>query len=98
MWYGGWIDVTELDVVEMLQSANTQWDGVSYSLVERCIRASPEQIGLVPVLHEVLDVSHLMVNGLEVFRIHLRTHFDPALRALTITQLTNCYNHGIKLN
>ena len=29
---------------------------------------------LVRVLHEVLDVSHLVVNRQQLIRVHLRTH------------------------
>ena len=58
---------------------------VSDGLVERRIRARSEQVRLVPVLHVVLDVTHLVVDCLEVFRVHLRAHLDPAVQPPPIT-------------
>jgi len=61
----------------MLQCAYTQGHGITHSLVERCVRSRPEQTRQTPVLHEVLNVTHLMVDHLKVARIHLGTHLDP---------------------
>ena len=36
-----------------------------------------EHLGLVPVLQEVLDVAHLVVDGDQIFLIHGRAHLDP---------------------
>lgn len=58
----------------MLPGLHGQGNGVANGLVESAVRPVPIHRGLAAVGHEVLNVTHLMVNGLEVFHFHFRTH------------------------
>jgi len=80
LWYFVGVDVAKVNGVKVLHRANTQRNGVADSLVERRVRATSEQIRQMAVLHEVGDVSHLVVHDREVFRVHLGTHLDSTVR------------------
>lgn len=41
------------------------------------VSSFPEGHRLVAVLYEVLNVTHLVVNGDQVLHCHISTHFNP---------------------
>jgi len=53
--------------------------------MERRVRSRSKQIRQMAVLHEVLDVSHLVVDRLKIFRVHLRAHLDPTVQSPATT-------------
>jgi len=77
LWYGVWVDITELDGMKVLNCSNTHCYSVAHGLVKRRVRSCSKQTRQVAVLHEVLDVSHLVVDRLKILRVHLSAHLDP---------------------
>ena len=52
-------------------------NGATFSIIPTLVGTIPELDGLVLVLHEVLDVSHLVVSRDQPLRVHLGTLLDP---------------------
>ena len=67
----------EADGPEVFGRHHRQSDGVTHSFMERCVRPASEDGRLVSVEHEVLDVTHLVVDGLQLFLVQLAAHLDP---------------------
>ena len=57
--------------------------------MEGGVGASPVEDRLVCVLHEILDVSHLVVYGQQLLRVDRSTHLDPAAKPSTLVSNTN---------
>ena len=62
----------------MCAGQDGQGDGVPDSFVESAVGAVPEDGGLVAVGHEVLHVTHLVMDRVQVTHRHVRAHLDPA--------------------
>ncbi len=58
----------------------------TYSFVEGGVGALSVELRLVPVRHEVLDVAHLVVDGLQVGLPHLGAHFNSEEKTTTVSK------------
>ena len=74
----------------MIWSQNAERDCVADGFVKCGVRSTAKQSRLVTVLHEVLDVPHLMVDGQKVVGIYFSAHLYSGRHTIDIKNV-KCY-------
>ena len=68
----------------MTRGLDGQGDRVAYSLVEGGVGPRAIDAGLAVVLHEILDVTHLVVDRVERLPRPHRTHLDSVVDEIVV--------------
>ena len=87
----------ESNVIEVLGRGGGHGHEFANCLMEAVVSTIPEPVGKVLVLHEVLDVAHLMVDCVPVLKVVvIGAHFNPvilATREINLVVTTNLTKH-----
>jgi hypothetical protein len=81
----------ETDSFQVFRCHHREADCVTDCFVERGVGAVSKYNRLITVLHEIFDVTHFVMNCVEIDLVYLSTHFDAAIERKHVSETCkNC--------